>query len=180
MNFSLIVSDTDTGSPPSPRLNHQPQRCVGGYSAQPWSSPAPTATNEFTTLVGGPPSPQPSLFQPPTSCYDSLVVFLPSPGPRPPQPPPTSRYDSLVVCSPQPCPSLFTTTTNESYSLVAPPWPWPSLFQPPTSRYDSLGVFLPSPGPRPPQLPPRSHNNSLVARSPQPRSSPAPTTTKES
>ena len=41
-------------------------------------------------------------------------LALPNPGPRPPQPPPTSHNDSLVVCSPQPCPSLFTTTTNES------------------------------------------------------------------
>ena len=114
INFSLIVSDTDTGSPPLPRFNHQLQRCVGGYSAQPRSSPAPTATNKFTTLVGGPPLPWPSLFQPPTICYDSLVVFLPSPGPCPPQPPPTSRYDLLVARSPQPRSSPAPTATNES------------------------------------------------------------------
>ena len=114
INFSLIVSDTDTGSPPSPCFNHQPQRRIGGYSAQPRSSPAPTATNEFTTLVGGPPSPRPSLFQPPTSRYDLLVVFLPSPGPRLPQPPPTSHYDSLVARSPQPQSSPAPTATNES------------------------------------------------------------------
>ena len=130
MNFSLIVSDTDTGSPPLPHFNHQPQRHAGGYSAQPRSSPAPTTTNEFTTLVGGPPLPRPSLFQPPTSCYDSLVVRWPQPRfswprsslplhnhhqrvvktcwwlfpvlPLPALPPPASRYDLLVVCSPQP------------------------------------------------------------------------------
>ena len=114
MNFSLIVSDTDTGSPPLPCFNHQPQRRVGGHSAQPRSLPAPTATNEFTTLVGGPPSPRPSLFQPPTSRYDSLVVFLPRPGPRPPQPPPTSHNDSLVARSPQPRSLPAPTATNQS------------------------------------------------------------------
>ena len=123
INFSLIVSDTDTGSPPSPRFNHQPQRRVGGFSAQPRSLPAPTATNKFTTLAGGPPLPRPSLFQPPTSRYDSLVVFLPSPGPHPPQPPPTSLR----------------------HSLVGPPSPWPSLFQPPMSHYDSLVAHSPQP-----------------------------------
>ena len=114
INFSLIGFDTDTGSPPSPRFNHQPQQHVGGYSAQPWSLPTPTATNEFTTLVGGPPLPRPSLFQPPTSCYDLLVVFFPSPGPRPPQPPPMSRYDSLVAHSLQPRSSPAPTATNGS------------------------------------------------------------------
>ena len=68
------------------------------------------------------PGPLP-LAHPPTSRYDLLVVFLPSPDPCPPQPPPTSLR----------------------HSLVGPPWPWPALFQPPTSCYDSLVAHSPQP-----------------------------------
>ena len=64
----------------------------------------------------------------------------------------------MVVCSPQPCPSLFTTTTNKSYSLVACSLQ-PQSSPAPTTINESLWL--------------------VGGFHPQPPSSPAPTATNE-
>ena len=110
INFSLIVSDTDTGSPPLRHFNHQPQRRVGGFSAQPWS------------LIPCPPSkPRSSIPCPPSQPWSSTA--------RPP-----SKPRSSIPCPPsQPWSSTARPPSKPRSSIPCPPsQPWSSTACPPS------------------------------------------------